>query len=305
MNSESGDNKGIGLRNILFVAQKEFADNVTNSMFLLLTATYLLIIFTFSYRSVILDTSLKYGLYEDFILLSVFGGLIEQVGWFIPLIGIALGFNTVIKERKSGSLNVLLTHPVFRDNIIAGKLLGITGVIAFVIMSTVVISSGTLIAMLGIQVSLMEITRIALFSVFTLFYALIYAGIAVLISTVVYEATNSLIYNVAIWILTCIFTGSIMETLSDLLTKAGIDLKASELIMISPLHYYSKITQGTADMSFLGVGVQYEIDGILDAQFTLAQWFNTFWTDITAILIIPIILLFASFIMFMRQDITL
>ncbi|ADI74338.1 conserved hypothetical protein [Methanohalobium evestigatum Z-7303] len=302
MNSESGDNKGIGLKNILVVAQKEFADNITNSMFLLLTATYLLIIFTFSYRSVIHGTNIGGG---ELTLIFGFSGLIEEIGWFIPLIGITLGFNTVIKERKSGSLNVLLTHPVFRDNIITGKLLGIIGVIAFVIMSTVVISSGTLIAMLGIQVSLMEITRIALFSVFTLFYALIYAGIAVLISTVVYEAANSLIYNVAIWILTCIFTGPIMETLSDLLTKAGIGLKASELIMISPLHYYSKIVHGVDDMSIGKVGVQYEIDGILDAQFTLAQWFNTFWTDITAILIIPIILLFASFIMFMRQDITL
>jgi ABC-2 type transport system permease protein len=72
-------------------------------------------------------------------------GIIQQIGWFAPLIGITLGFDAIIKERKSGSFNVLLTHPVFRDNIIVGKIIGIIGTLLTVIFFSTMVPVGTIL----------------------------------------------------------------------------------------------------------------------------------------------------------------
>ena len=43
--------------------------------------------------------------------------------FFIPIIGISLGFDAVNKERSSGTLSQIVSQPVFRDSIINGKFL--------------------------------------------------------------------------------------------------------------------------------------------------------------------------------------
>ena len=62
-----------------------------------------------------------------------FKQVVQSIGVFFPLIGIALGYDGIIKEKNSKSLNILLTQPVFRDNIITGKFLGISITLALVV----------------------------------------------------------------------------------------------------------------------------------------------------------------------------
>ncbi len=103
-------------RNIFVIAQKESTDHVRDTGFLVLLATYTVIIFA----SVYMSGSLVHQ--ESSALLGSIN--VKMLSRFAPLIGIVLGFDAVVREQKSGSLNVLLTHPLFRDHIIAGKLLG-------------------------------------------------------------------------------------------------------------------------------------------------------------------------------------
>jgi ABC-2 type transport system permease protein len=42
---------------------------------------------------------------------------------FIPILGIALGFDAINSERSSGNLSRLLAQPVYRDSVINGKFL--------------------------------------------------------------------------------------------------------------------------------------------------------------------------------------
>ncbi|KPQ45124.1 MAG: putative ABC-2 type transport system permease protein [Candidatus Methanoperedens nitroreducens] len=93
------------LGNVFVIAQKEFADNLYSMRFLALLSIVTLIIFSMSYRNVTEGRNMfEIG----------FLGVAQIIGLFLPLLGIALGFDTIVKERKSGSLNVLLTHPIFR-----------------------------------------------------------------------------------------------------------------------------------------------------------------------------------------------
>ncbi len=55
--------------------------------------------------------------------------LFSAVGLLIPIIGLLLGYNAVVGERESGSIRFLLGLPNTRRDVVAGKLLGRTGVI--------------------------------------------------------------------------------------------------------------------------------------------------------------------------------
>ncbi|MCL7411949.1 MAG: ABC transporter permease, partial [Methanosarcinaceae archaeon] len=250
MMNEQRNNKKTGVRNVFVIAQKEFADIIASPLFLMLAATYTLIVFTFSYRSVLLG---QYTGVES-ILLNSFSNITKQVGWFAPLIGIALGFDAVVRERKSGSLNVLLTHPVFRDNIITGKLLGITTILALVILFSVMVPLGTILIVSGVQVGEMELIRIVVFAIVTFFYVLIFAGIAILLSVIANETADSLVYNVVIWLSVCIVSGAIIIAIAAIITGQSNPFElATKLANISPLHYYAEVAAGRIDLSWGGI----------------------------------------------------
>jgi len=58
-------------------------------------------------------------------------GLTAQLSQlFVPLVALVVGYMAVVGERRSGSLRVLLTYPHSRRDIVFGKLLGRSAVIA-------------------------------------------------------------------------------------------------------------------------------------------------------------------------------
>ena len=54
--------------------------------------------------------------------------------FFMPIIGIALGFDAINSEKNSGTMSRLLSQPIHRDSVINGKFLA--GVITIAVMMT-------------------------------------------------------------------------------------------------------------------------------------------------------------------------
>ena len=297
------------INNLITIAQKEFADNIWSPAFLLLLITFTLIVFTFSYQNGLWVE--RVGSQDGTTLLNGFANLARITGFFIPLIGIALGFDAVVKEIKSGSLNVLLTHPVFRDNIISGKILGSLLTLALVIVISTLISIGTLLLMSGGTLSGLELERIAIFSIITFFYSIIFLGIGVILSIVVKDAADSLVYNIVIWFVFCVAFGVIVIAIATIFTgqSFGVGTSSLELALnlanISPFSHYTEATVGRVDLSWGGIGgAVTSIKGIFDTRFTLFQWFSEFWMNLTVLIVTPIILLIIAFIAFLRKDIS-
>ncbi len=301
------------LRNVIIIAQKEFADHLWSPVLLALLITFTLVIFVFSYQQSLATERLSgmMGSSTSESTSAVMLGLKKLAGiitWFAPLIGIALSFDAVIKEQKSGSLNVLLTHPVFRDTIVLGKLLGSMLTLFLVLFVSTAVSIGTLLFLLGGAVSTMELIRIALYLLFTFFYTLVFMGIGVILSTTVDDAADSLIYNVIIWLgLSIVFTVIVIaifllsgQTLTDG-NGWGIIAKISN---ISPMHHYAEVITGKTNLGWGGPGIESDIKGILDIRFTLYQWFSEFWMNLTVLIVTPIILHIIAFIAFLRKDIS-
>jgi len=60
--------------------------------------------------------------------ITVFG-LMGTTSWLILLIAIMLGFSTISGEAESGALNIVLSYPVRRVEVLLGKLLGLGSVL--------------------------------------------------------------------------------------------------------------------------------------------------------------------------------
>lgn len=298
----------ISFKNSIVIAQKEFADNIFSPVFLVLLITFTLIILSFSYESGLEAESFTK---EGSLLMAGFSGVTKIIGWFSPLIGVVLGFDAIVKERKSGTLNVLLTHPVFRDNIIIGKILGAMITLSLVMIISTIISISSLLLILGGTINGMEMSRLFLFIVITFFYSLIFLGISVILSIVVKEASDSLVYNVVFWLGFCAVFAAISVASAIILTGQPIRIGSTSfelalnLANISPLHHYAEAAAGQGYLGWGGFGTEpATIKGILDTRFTLSQWFSEFWMNLTVLIVTPIILLIIAFIAFLRKDIS-
>lgn len=284
--------------NVFIIAQKEAADHIQDTGFLVLLAAYTVIVFasTYMYGSANQDNPL---------LLSRIN--VKMISQFTPLISIALGFDAIVREQKSGSLNVLLTHPLFRDNIFAGKLLGSMLMVAAIIVFSVFVALGTLLVFYGIEIGYTELIRIAVFIIFTFFYAVAFLETAVLISTIVKNSTDSLTYNIVIWVFICVLFGAILKTVVAILTGqiSNEGILITQLLNVSPLHHYGEAVIGRTDLSFMGVNVEPMIGGIFDIRYTLTQCLTEFWMNIIMLIMTPVILFIIAFITFLRKDITL
>ncbi len=295
------------IENVFVIAQKEFADNLWSSRFRVLLSMFTLIIFSFSVLSG------KYGLN---IFEQGFLDVAQIIGLFLPLVGIALGFDAVVKERKSASLNVLLTHPVFRDSIIAGKIAGGLVTLALVVFISVIASVGTMLVLTGIEVHLMELSRVLIFAGITFIYLTGFLALGVLISIFSSSSTNSFIYGIAAWINLVIVFGAITSVAASIATGQSIlDLDNNhearalngDLQKLSPIYHYAEAVVGVPGISVGSVNVMTgeKISlGVFDTKHTIRDWFNYYWTNLVVLVVMPTLLFIISFVAFLRKDIT-
>ncbi|MBE0525267.1 MAG: ABC transporter permease [Methanosarcinales archaeon] len=293
--------------NVITIAQKEFTDHIWSPRFLAFAITFTLIVFVVGYQKGLEVEYLGNVTGTDGVLRG-FWGVARVVGSFAPIIGIVLGFDAIVKEVKSGSMNVLLTHPVFRDNIITGKIIGSAICLFLVLSISISISTGAMLTISGIPVGVEDIFRIGIFTILTFFYVLIFLAIGVIVSVIVKNSSNSLIYSIAIWLLFTILFSQII--LSGIYISTGemedsVE-KAAGLLNLAPGHHYAQLTMGENDVGWKGtLGGDSTVKGIFDTRFTLTQWFTEFWMNLMMLVVTPIILLIIAFITFLRKDITL
>lgn len=279
---------------ILTLAQKEFSDKLYEQSFIILLAIFTGTIFIYlqSHNSEFYD-------------------VVQVFGVFLPLTGIALGYDGIIKEKNSKSLNVLLTHPVFRDTIITGKFLGISITLALVVFLSLTIIEASDFLISGKVAEFDSLLRLLIFGIFTFLYLLVFAAFGLFTSVWCKTEIESLTFGVLVWINMCFALGpSIIMLASFASGQTLFDMKkefastASSFYNISPLHHFAEVTIGDLDLSYYGgFHIQTNIHGFLDTQYSLSYLLGYYWQNVIILLILPILFLAASYVSFLRDDI--
>ncbi len=280
---------------VLTLAQKEFSDKLYEPSFFVLVAIFMGTMFIYLQSN-------EGG--ENFM------QVVQTIGVFFPLIGISLGYDGIIKEKNSKSLNVLLTHPVFRDNIITGKFLGISMNLALVVFLSLILVAASDFVISGKIAEFDSLLRLFIFGIFTFLYLLVFAAFGLFTSVWCKTEIESLTFGVLVWINMCVALGPTVMILASIasgqslfdMTKEYVSTTAA-IYNISPLHHFAEVTVGNLDLSLFGLHVMADINGFMDTQYLISYLIGYYWQNAIILLILPFIFLAAAYIAFLRDDI--
>jgi len=320
------------------VCRKELADHLGSKRYIVLFALILVLSTMSAYQGaeyirnrpqagfMAIFSGAQYGF--PFTTLMVFFG---------PILGLALGFDAINKERTSGSLSVLLSQPIYRDSVINGKLFGGIAALSILTASTITIMCSVAVTILGFGPGIEDVSRITLLTSLTILYLAFWLGLGLLYSTVTKKTSTSILMSVATWLFCSIVITIVAMLVANILmpiqtptmpvggafnrtgpggfnrTRITETQEYRELLQrysaiqtsiqrISPAYLYNEASSAilgiTGGFGFIGGG-----GGSPFRSLELTQGVTGVWPQITAIAVALIVCFAASYMLFLRLEI--
>ncbi len=316
------------MRGLMTVFRKELADDFTSWRFLILFAlVFLAGVFTLYVdgqnigREVTGTTQfifLKLYTTSDQTLPGILQFLNLVAVFFVPIVGIALGFDAINEERNSGTMSRLLSQPIYRDAVINGKFLAGVVTIAIMITSIVLLVAGVGLRMLGVPPSSEEVIRLIIFLVVTIFYGAFWLGLAILFSIFFRRVATSALASIAVWIFLFFFmpmlAGLIANTVVPLdqaattkeyFSNLGIQ---STVLQLSPVRLYQEAISVILVPGYRTMGQMIQLMGagsvsLLPNPLSLGQSLLMVWPHLVSIVALTAVCFAVSYVKFMREEI--
>jgi ABC-2 type transport system permease protein len=146
---------------------------------------------------------------------------VQFIGFFGPLIGIFLGFDSINRERVSRTLSKLLSQPIYRDSVINAKFLAGVSIIAIVLVAIVLIISGLGIRLIGVVPGAEEVLRLVIYLIASILYISFWLGISILFSVIFRSTATSALASLAVWIFFSFFISLGAGFLADAMAPIG------------------------------------------------------------------------------------
>lgn len=316
---------------VFTVAQKEFTDQITGWRFLVILALFLAIALVGTYSGVVsyereLDRYSEQlaamdnqndgpagmmpakppveGVYSSmFLTLISYGGLLA----------IAVGSGLVSGEKESRSLKSLLSHPVYRDEVINGKALGGVALLALVVGSVLAISTALLLVF-SIVPAPGDLWMILTYAGVTLLFLVTFFSIALALSTLCRESGSALLLSVVVFILLVFLFPYATTHIGMALMMEEPDPKAyggdisSEEFQAAFTAYYGQfdLIQSIGNLASPQMATNALIQGIANAPSsgaTLEDTLGEIWSSVVALILYPTVFFAVAYTRFMRMDI--
>jgi ABC-2 type transport system permease protein len=242
---------------------------------------------------------------------KTFVNYLAMVGALLAMI---LGYMAIDKERKGGTLPLILSRPVYRDQLLAGKLLGNAMLLAALLLAVGVVTTLAIGLVGGVWLTLDQIIRLGLTMVMSWLYMLIFFLLALLMALLLPNGHQALLVTIIVWLIFAFIFPQVGDTM-DLDNQlpggffAALGIRADqkdEEEALQNFRWYENVREGVEQLSptkhyerisfaLLGVNLQFV---------------NTAWTDVISLklvdvvgLVVPVIvLLAASYAVFLRQE---
>jgi ABC-2 type transport system permease protein len=235
---------------------------------------------------------------EDIPSLAVFIGLL------IPVIGIALGFDAINSERSSGTLNRILSQPIYRDSVINGKFLAGLVTLSIMIGATILLVGGYGLWMIGVPPTAEEIIRLFIYFISAIIYGAFWMGLAILFSVLFRSLAISLLCPLAVWIL---LGNPVFNPYISFIVPAVADSIGAQLMLarISPYFLFEEATM----VLLIPVWRGWELltssttSSMLPNPLSLDQSLLIIWPQLTVLIALTVICFAISYVVFMRQEI--
>ena len=296
------------------VTLKELADHLSSprmfvlEVLILLTALGTVLAAISTLREVVAE--------DPFLFLRIFtvtrsGGaeysFVFFISFLIPLVAIALGFDAVNGEHNRRTLSRILSQPIYRDALLAGKFLAGLLTLTITLLALWLLVTGLGIFRLGVVPSGEEVARSLLFLVATVAYAGIWLVLAMLFSVQYRQPATSALAALAVWLFFAIFWRYLLNTLVPLDIFSTLERIQFRLFLdrLSPNTLYAEVisTFLNPETRALGPVLDIQLEGAIRSPLPLSQSILLSWPQLTG-MVAGVLLLFAgTYVLFQRQEI--
>ena len=302
------------------VVGKEMADLLTSTRMLILELLILLTAFGTVYAAA---KNLRDQTGEArFLFLKLFTtgqdpvpAFVSFLGFLVPLLAIALAFDSINGEFSQRTMSRVLAQPIYRDALLLGKFLAGLFTLALVLTTIWLLIMGLGILSLGVPPTGEEVARGLLFLLLTLCYGGVWLALAMVFSILFRQPATAALASIAVWLFFMVFWGITAQLLAQSLWPAQPGVPATILVQanremvlnrLSPNTLYGEAMLALLNPSVrsLGLVLPMQLQGaVLGAPLPLSQSVLLIWPHLTG-LIAAIILLFAvGYILFQRQEV--
>jgi len=305
---------------------KELADHFSSKRFIIL---FLLVYLAGIATIYVAAQTIRTGVTEttEFIFLRLFIVSGENVpftfplflSFFIPIIGIALGFDAINSERSSGNLSRILSQPVYRDSVINAKFLAGLATMAILVISIVFVVGGLGLRMIGIPPTAEEVLRLFAFIFVSILYGGFWLSLAILFSVFFKRTATSVLASVALWLFLFFFLSMIASSIANVMvpvdSNSAIEAIAQNdsitrtISRISPSNLYGETVQvlllpelGNPSTTLVLISI-YTAGMIPGSTLSLGQSLLVIWPQIVSLIALATICFIISYIKFMREEI--
>jgi ABC-2 type transport system permease protein len=319
--------KGSPWQGLGTVFAKELADHVSSARMLVLEILFLLIGCVVVYFAI--DQIRQTTAEDPFVLLKLFTAgrssllsLLAILGILIPLVAIGLGFDAVNGEHNRRTLSRILSQPIYRDALLAGKFLAALATLGISLVCLWLLVIGLGIILLGVPPSGEEIIRSLAFLFVTLAYAGIWLALAILFSIIFRSAATAALVALGLWLFLTLIWPMLAPAFANVISPPDVryllvgvpspNTAAWEraLNSISPNQLYGEAAAallapearavGTTDY----IGYLTQLQGaIRGSVLPLKESLAIAWPQTVSLIAGVIVLFVAGYVVFQRQEV--
>ncbi len=320
--------EGFDTYGLLTVFKKELSDHFSSYRFIILFALIAMVSLISAYMTGIsLREELEGIAKPKFVFLMLFTStgawfsFAQFVAFFGPLIGLVLGFDSINREKSTGTMSKLASQPIYRDSIVNGKFLAGVTTIAIMFVSIVLLISGLGLRVLGVVPGIEEVWRIIIYLVISIVYVSFWLEISMLFSILFRSVATSALASIAIWIFFSFFIplgASIMANALVPIKQVGADSRAivrharieEGVRLFSPMELYSDSSATVIDpmrKTTRSLVLMGPMERLSSSRFknplSLSQSILVVWPYMTSLVAITLVCFGFSYAVFMRQEI--
>ncbi len=304
------------------VFRKEFSDHLTGKRFLILLALILVTSLASIYVAGMTIRGMAEKVNNEFVFLLLFTAgesslpsFLSFLGFLGPLVGLALGFDSINGEYARGSLVRLLSQPIHRDSVINGKFLAGAAVISLMLTSLVLLVAGMGLVILGVFPTETELARMVVFIFLSIVYVSFWLGLSIMLSTLFRQSTTSALAGIAAWLFFTIFLGILAGVAADALAPVQQDAEPVQILRhetlkqhlerLSPTTLYYEATTIVLSpyIRTLSPVLIQQLEGAIPSSLPLEISLSLIWPHIAGLIALTFLCFALSYAVFMRQEI--
>lgn len=317
------------------IAVKDFEVGVKTRKFQITAALFAVLSLGMIYSSKKLGLSTD--LYKTPFQMLFLSSFSNAFNYSIALMGILLGATAINEERERGTLRVIASKPIYKDQILIGKLLGgilILGLsLALFYVLTVAFS-----LILGVPLTKKDLTMFLATLPFGLLYGMSFLSLGILISTFIGRSKNAVVMAVFVFVFFSFLLSAIAgvvafaivglppvpnlpdnavnlteEQLEELIIKdpayqqwlSELAATTERILYVSPNYHYQEIIRilfgGKPQISEVISALAYEGDIVEDR--SISESLGLVWENILVLVLISFLLVPISYVRFLRMEV--